>query len=121
MTDSVITALQQQLDCYRRLAKLAAVQHEHVQQSRTEQLLDVLQARQAVLDQLARLNTVIAPAKERWGEFLARLEPAQRDRAEAMVAESRGLLEQIVASDRNDALVLQQRKLDLGREINQAT
>jgi hypothetical protein len=119
--DPVILALQEQVACYRRLAKLAAVQHEHVQQGRTEQLLDVLRSRQEVLDQLSRLNGVIAPAKERWSEFLARLESGVRGLAEAMVGESRKLLEQIVSSDRNDALVLQQRKLNLGREISQAT
>src|SRR3954452_15269717 len=112
-TDPVILALEEQVSCYRRLAKLAAVQHEHVQQGRTEQLLEVLRSRQEVLDQLSQLNGVIAPAKERWGEFLARLESGVRGLAEAMVGESRKLLEQIVSSDRNDALVLQQRKLNL--------
>jgi hypothetical protein len=120
-SDPVILALTEQLDCYRRLAKLAAVQHEHVQQGRTEQLLEVLHSRQAVLDQLSRLNGTIAPAKERWGEFLGQLEPVHRDAAETMVGESRKLLEEIVSSDKHDALVLQQRKLNLGREINQAS
>ena|SRR5437764_74400 len=119
--DPVILALEEQVTCYRRLAKLAAVQHEHVQQGRTEQLLEVLRSRQAVLDQLSRANAVISPAKERWAEFLGRLESGQRERAEVMVSESRKLLEQIVSSDRDDALVLQQRKLNLGREISQAT
>ena len=35
--------------------------------------------------------------------------------------QSRKFLEEITNSDRNDALVLQQRKLNLGRYINQAT
>ena len=117
----VILALEEQVGCYRRLAKLAEAQHEHVQQSRTEALLDVLKSRQLVLDQLARLENVILPAKKRWNEFVGQLEPAQRDSAETMVGESRRLLEQIVSSDRNDALVLQQRKLNLGREIKQAS
>ncbi len=40
--DAVISALQQQLDCYQSLAKLANIQHEHVRDSRTEDLLLVL-------------------------------------------------------------------------------
>ncbi len=47
--DSVITALQEQVGCYQRLAKLAELQHEHVQQSQTEALLEILTHRQAVL------------------------------------------------------------------------
>ena len=45
----------------------------------------------------------------------------ERRRAETSLAETRRLLEEITAADRNDALVLQQRKLNLGRQINQAS
>jgi hypothetical protein len=37
-----------------------------------------------------------------------------------MVAETRKLLEQIMNSDRRDALVLQQQKLNLGKQIHKA-
>jgi hypothetical protein len=118
--DPIIVALEQQVACYERLAKLAAVQHEYVQQSQTEELLDVLARRQAVLDQVAGFERTIAPAKERWSEYLARLDAGRRARAEALMAETRRLLEEITTADRNDALVLQQRKLNLGRQIQQA-
>ena len=120
MEDPIISALDQQVACYRRLAKLAEVQHEYVQQSQTEELLDVLARRQEVLDQIAGFERTIAPAKQRWAAYLAGLDPARRGRAEGLLAETRRLLEQITTADRNDALVLQQRKLNLGREINQA-
>jgi hypothetical protein len=119
--DPILRALAGQVDCYRRLAKLAAIQHEHVRQSRTEQLLDVLKARQDVLDQIAAHEQVVGPAKRRWAEYLVTLASADRGRAEALLAETRTLLEQITAADRDDALVLQQRKLSLGREIHRAT
>ena len=47
--DPTILALDQQLACYRRLAKLAEVQLEFVQQNQTEQLLELLVRRQEVL------------------------------------------------------------------------
>src|SRR5688500_159915 len=119
--DSIILALEEQVACYRRLAKLAELQHVHVQQSQTEQLLEVLTSRQAVLDQVAGAERVIGPAKRRWTEFVAGLGAAPRAKAEELLAETRRLLEQITTSDRNDALVLQQRKMNLGRQINQAT
>ncbi len=116
--DPVIAALQDQVTCYRRLAKLAEIQHEHVQNNQTDLLLDVLSRRQEVLDQVAELEEIIAPAKRRWNEYLADLAGEWRASAETLLAETRRLLEQITTADRNDAMVLQQRKLSLGRQIN---
>src|SRR4051794_6431210 len=117
--DPILLALDGQVTCYRRLAKLAAVQHEYVQQGQTEQLLDVLTRRQAELDQIAAHERTIAPAKRRWAEDAAGLDSARRARAEDLPARARGLLEAITTADRNDALVLQQRKLNLGKQLHQ--
>ena len=117
----VIEALREQVDCYRRLAKLADLQHVHVQQSQTEQLLEVLASRQEVLEQLTMWERTVAPQRKRWPAFLVELSGPARDNAETLLAETRRLLEQITTADRNDALVLQQQKLNLGRQINQAS
>jgi hypothetical protein len=119
--DSVISALREQVDCYGRLSKLAELQHEHVQQGRTESLLEVLALRQEVLDRIAALEQVIAPAKRGWAQYLGGLRSEQRVVAERLLAESRRLLEQITAADMSDCLVLQQRKMNLGRQINQTS
>ena len=101
----------QQLGCYQRLAKLAQIQHGHVQNSATEDLLLVLSQRQALLDQIAELEQCISPAKKRWREYLAELsEPGHHSAGS-----------EITTADRQDTLVLQQRKINLGRGINQAT
>ena len=121
MTDPILTALDEQVACYRKLAKLAEAQHDYVQQSQTEKLLELLGRRQAVLDQIAGFEQTVAPAKREWPEYRARLAPSLRDKAEALLAETRRLLEQITTADRNDAIVLQQRKLNLGRQINKAS
>ena len=120
-TDSVLAALDEQVACYRRLAKLAELQHVHVQQGQTEELLDVLQKRQEVLNDISRLEAVVGPQKRRWSVYLSEIDSADRVRAESLLAETRRLLEEITGADRNDALVLQQRKLNLGRQINQAS
>jgi hypothetical protein len=119
-SDAIMLALEQQVGCYRRLVKLAEAQHEHVQLGQTEELLEVLERRQEVLDQIAGLERILGPVKKQWGGYVVRLEVQGRARAEAMLVETRLLLEQITTADRNDALVLQQRKLNLGRQINQA-
>lgn len=118
-SDPTMAALEEQVECYRRLAKLAEVQHEHVQQSATEELLVVLQMRQEVLEQIGRLERTLAPVKRQWNEYAATLSENDRLRAELLVGETRRLLEQVTTADRNDALVLQQRKLNLGKQIGQ--
>ena len=120
MNDPILTALDEQVACYRKLAKLAEAQHHCVEQSQTEKLLEILARRQEVLDQIASFEKTVAPAKRVWPEYRDKLAPSLRDKAEALLAETRRLLEQITTADRNDALVLQQRKLNLGRQINQA-
>jgi hypothetical protein len=119
--DSLILALTDQVACYRKLSKLADQQHIYVQNSQTDQLLDVLQRRQEVLDQIADLEKVIGPAKRDWPNQMAALPAGQRDEADSLLAETRRLLEQITTADRNDAIVLQQRKLNLGIQINKTT
>ena len=78
MTDPILAALHEQVDCYRRLAKLAELQHDHVQLGRTEQLLEVLGARQEVLEQVAGHEAILAPAKQRWPQYLGGLCAAAR-------------------------------------------
>lgn len=113
-------ALEGQVECYRRLARLAEAQHEHVQQSRTEELLEVLGKRQELLEKIAGFETVIGPARKQWPYCIAEMTGAERAAAEAMMAETRKLLELITLADRDDALVLQQRKLNIGKQIGQA-
>lgn len=119
MTDVVLEALEDQVGCYQMLAKLAELQHVHVQQNQTEALLEILQRRQTVLDDITRLERVLGPAKRDWAGYATKVETAVRAKAEMLLAETRRLLEQITTADQHDALVLQQRKLNLGKQINQ--
>lgn len=119
--DPVILALGEQVECYRRLLKLSQVQRDFVQQSQTEQLLDVLMRRQEVMERINELEGVIRAARKQWGGYLLQLEAEERERAQRLMEETRVLLEQIMAADRDDVMVLQQQKINVGRQINQAS
>ena len=118
---SLVQLLAEQVSCYQKLLKLTELQHEHVQHARTEELLKILQSRQAVLDQLAAHEQVLGPIKRDWAHVSQTLDSQSRQRAEAMLAETRSVLERITAADRRDVLALQQRKLNLGRQIQGAS
>jgi hypothetical protein len=117
---AVLEALAKQVGCYQRLAKLAEIQHQHVQHGQVEGLVEVLNLRGEVLAEVGSLEAVVRPAKKRWAAFLGELPADRRRSAEEMLAETRRLLEQITSADKDDVLVLQQRKLSLGRQITQA-
>lgn len=120
-TDPIIIALEDQVACYAQLAKLAELQHEFVQNAQTDELLAVLAQRQHVLDQVTDLERILGPAKRRWSDFVKELSPADHATADELLAETRRLLERITTSDRNDALILQQRKMNLGKQISQTS
>ncbi|HRK30142.1 MAG TPA: hypothetical protein PLD59_03610 [Tepidisphaeraceae bacterium] len=117
----IITAIEQQLACYQRLAKLADVQREHVQMGDAESLLAVLQRRAGVLEELSALERVVGPVKRDWATFTRSLSDDSRQHVEQVMLGSRELLEQITKSDQDDVLLLQQRKLNVGKQIGQAT
>lgn len=116
-SSSILAALEAQLGCYQRLAKLAELQHEHVQQGQTEGLIEVLEQRRRVLLEVAALEDHAGWAKKRWSAFVAELPTDSRAAAEETVSQIRRLLEQIMIADGNDVLVLQQRQLSLGRPL----
>ncbi len=117
----IIPALEAQVRCYRRLAELAERQHEVVQLGKTEALIDVLEIRQGVLSEIARIQDVLGLRKARWSEYVSQLAAPDRERAEAALAQVRRLLEAITAGDHADALVLQQRKLNLRRPAHRVS
>src|SRR5262245_50604552 len=118
--DEVIQVLEDQVACYRRLAKLTELQHVHVQQEQPDALMDVLTARQSMVDRIMQLEQQLAPVRRDWNGFIGGIAQDLRDRARALMAETLSLVEQITIADQNDALVLQQRKLNVGKQIHQA-
>jgi hypothetical protein len=120
MDDEVIEALDLQVGFYRQLAKLAELQHVHVQQEQADALMEVLKIRQRIVEEITQLERVVGPARRNWDAYVARIDGDRRGRVELLVAESRRLLEEITRADQNDALVLQQRKLNVARQRDQA-
>ena len=122
MTDTrppIVESLETQLGCYRRLAKLSELQRAFVRENQTDELLQVLQTRSEVLTEIARLEQDVAPLKRAWAETSSALSPAVKESAAAMLAETRQLLQQITQADQDDVLLLQQRKLNVGKQIQQ--
>ena len=119
-TNEIISTLERQAEHYERLLKLADAQHEFVVQDRHDELLAVLTRRQIELDAITTLEREVRPLKNDWAAISEALSADDRARIEQLLHTTRDLLERITESDQNDALVLQQRKLAVGKQINHA-
>ena len=117
----IFNALARQLESYGRLLKLAQTQRGHVQAGQTEELLAVLNKRQEELDRIMELESIVGPVKKQWTQWTSGLLAEEKKMAEGLVLRIRKVLEAITASDKLDALALQQRKLSIDREIKAAS
>lgn len=115
---TLLAALQAQAEGYRSLAEMADAQRRHVRENQNDALLDVLHQRQAVLDRILAAEQTVGPARRDWAATAAVLSVDGRAAAERLLADTRSLLERITAADRDDVVVLQQRKINLGRQID---
>lgn len=116
-----MTALTEQLACYRKLSRLCELQRQYVEQNQTDQLLDVLEQRGTILSEIARLEEGVAPLKRNWSESSESMSETQRGFALEMLAETKVLLMRITQADQDDVLLLQQRKLNVGKQIAATT
>jgi hypothetical protein len=112
-----LSPLTEQLACYRKLARLCELQRQHVQQGQTDELMAVLQERAAILSEITRLEEEVAPLKRNWTTASEQLSEEDRQAAQEMLAETKVLLMQITQADQDDVLLLQQRKLNVGKQI----
>lgn len=115
----IVASLETQLSHYRRLQKLSDQQRAYVRENQTDELLAVLQTRSELLGEIARLEQDVAPLKRDWAGTSLSLSPELRDAAAKMLAETRTLLQQITQADQDDVLLLQQRQLNVGKQIQQ--
>lgn len=118
--NQIISILTRQAGHYERLLKLADAQHDFVVQDRHDELLEVLTRRQIELDAITTLELEVRDVKSQWTEISPTLADDDRIRIEQLLHTTRDLLERITESDQNDTLVLQQRKLTVGRQIHHA-
>lgn len=114
-----LVALEQQLNCYRKLLKLAGLQRGYIEQNQTDALIAILQERQASLTEISALEQIVGPIKRAWGEQSASFDKATRAACQTAFTEARALLQQITQSDQDDVLLLQQRKLNVGKQLQQ--
>ena len=120
-TRTIVSDCCEQVDWYGKLLKLAQLQHALVEQDRTDDLLVVLDRRTRIVEQLSAIEGRLRPIKSEWHAIAGTIDTNSRATIESKFAAARELLAQITQSDQDDALVLQQRKLAVGRQLHRST
>ena len=114
----VLTALEDQLDCYRRLADLSRQQADLIKTGETTRLLDLLKRRERQTQAAAELEHSLVAFKRTWPNGAELWSQQQRDEVEAMLAEARELLAELTCRDEQDALALKARMSQTKTEID---
>ena len=119
--DALSQLIAQQLKLYNALSTLVEEQHELVDQGAADQLLALLGKRQRIVDDLAVMDSDLAPYKARWPQIAAELNQAQCDSINSMLEQARDLLNGIIDRDNQDRQSLQSQKSRVGDELSRVT
>ncbi|MAE66732.1 MAG: hypothetical protein CMJ18_20890 [Phycisphaeraceae bacterium] len=106
--DRLIDLLQRQDALFGDLCAKGPEQAELASKGRATELLDLLNRRQALIDQLQEIHGELDPYRARWNEVVARLDAGQRDRVGALVRRAEDQLQRIMKSDDDDCHVLKE-------------
>ena len=111
----LLELLRRQRALYRELSSLAARQRHLISGDQPEALLDLLARRQQIVEQLQAVHAELSRAGGPAGGWSEQA----RDQAEALLAESRALAQQILERDREDGELLAVRKASLAASLTQ--
>jgi hypothetical protein len=121
MDERLIGLLEQQRDVYQQLRSLAQRQGAMISSNDADGLLELLSARQKLVDRLAQLNDALMPMRQRWQELLGEMPEQVRKQIRTLVLEVNDLLQSILTTDARDTQELSARQVSVGRELSRAT
>lgn len=116
---AMLNMLSGQRDLYRQLQALSQQQSASIREGSTEQLLSLLSRRQAVIDDLSRSNTELAPYRDRWDRISAAADPTQKQQIRDLLAEIDRVLREVVEQDERDRDELKGVQQQIGTELTQ--
>lgn len=110
--------LTQQADLYAGLDALGAQQRSLIEGGKTDELIELLGRRQAMIEQITALNSDVEPFTRCWDELAARLEEPQRERIRGQIDRLQETIDRITARDEADRRLLEQRKAKTADDLN---
>lgn len=116
--ETLVGLLDQQHEIYLQLRELAQRQSRLVADGDAESLLTLLNQRQALIDQLLKINEQIEPFKKQWSAFWAELDASQRQRIRERMDAVQSLLDGIMEQDERDRQALAAQRSQVGQRLS---
>ncbi|MFG0330967.1 MAG: hypothetical protein ACF8PN_13845 [Phycisphaerales bacterium] len=127
--DRLLGMLERQRDLCHELRSCSQAQPQLINDDESAKLLELLNRRQSIIDELSRLASAIEPYRRAWPDLLGRLDANLRERLNAAVEEAQSVVDEVMQRDRADRERLQDRRnrlqaelesIDHGRRTNRA-
>jgi len=104
-------------DLFQNLLDLSKRQHELIEQEKFSELFELLSCKQQILNRLDVLSTGQQPVWHSWREDRDQLDPAIRADCEAALAETEGILKQLLNAEGESTNLLVRRRDDTRRQL----
>ncbi len=101
-----------------QLETLGDRQSELIRQGDTESLLALLAQRQALIDEVGRLNEQLLPFRRGWDTLVDRIPDAHRDPVRARVLEIQALAERVRSRDETDRAAMEHRRSAVSAQLD---
>jgi hypothetical protein len=118
-TEHVEHLLERQQELFGDLDRMSQRQALLVQEQDTDQLLEVLSARQQVVDQIAQISTHLEPYRASWDAVMGGLDEIGKVRVRRRLDALAILAERIAKRDEADRQVLEARRETIASELSQ--
>lgn len=109
--------LREQAAICSRLNQLAKRQRELVSKEDTQSLISLLGDRQKLTDDMTTMYDGLGSLQEQWDEVKPTLDHEHREEAETLIETIRGTIRQMIASDVEDAKLLEVRKRHIAEAL----
>lgn len=117
----VIQLLDQQHLLYQQLNELARKQTDMVAGGDSEMLLRILAGRQRLIDRITQIDRELEPYRAEWARISESMAPAERQKAQELVADVQKLLGEILDRDKRDTEMLSGQKQQVSSQIQSAS
>lgn len=114
---TVAGLLDEQCRLCARLEGLSDEQSEHVRAGRTEELLGVLNERQAVLDRVVEINGMLGPFRDRRDAAMSRLAPVDRESLQSRIDRIADAVDRVRRRDDEDRKALESQRRGVADEL----
>lgn len=114
---TVVGLLDEQCGLCERLEGLSDEQSSHVRRGRTEELLGVLNERQAVLDRVVEINGILEPFRNRSDAAMAGLRTADRDSLQSRIDRIAESVDRVRRRDDEDRKALESQRRGVADEL----